>query len=91
MSAVIYTILKEYFIEVHNHPVKARIMSPIHDSEKFIFQTSLFYKSKSSDDANKPLATFTSFATAERHLLQYLEEFQNTVDLGGHVAPGSNF
>lgn len=91
MSVVIYTILKEYFVEIHSHPVKARIMTPVHGSEVFIFQTSLYYKSKSDSDPNQPLSAFTSFANAERHLLQYLEEFQNTLDLGGHVASGSHF
>lgn len=91
MSAIIYTILKEFFVEIHQHHVKARIMSPINDNSVFVFQTSLYYKSKSNSDPNQPASTFTSYANAERHLLQYLEEFQNTIDLGGHVAEGTNF
>ena len=91
MSAVIYTILKEFFVEVHGHSIKARIMSPINDDSKFVFQTSAYYKSKSGVDAYEPASTFTSYATAERHLLQYLEGFQNTLDLGGEVAPGTTF
>ncbi|WP_146202912.1 hypothetical protein [Pedobacter paludis] len=91
MSIIIYTILKEYFVEIHNHPVKARIMSPVSDENVFVFQTSLYYKSKSHLDANQPASSFTSFANAERHLLQYLEEFQNTLDLGGEIAQGSTF
>ncbi|TCD11189.1 hypothetical protein EZ449_06780 [Pedobacter frigidisoli] len=91
MSAVIYTILKEFFVEVHGHGVKARIMSPINDDSVFVFQISLFYKSKSDSDAYEPASTFTSYANAERHLLQYLEGFQNTLDLGGEIAPGNSF
>lgn len=91
MSVVIYNILKEFFVEVHGHPVKARIMSPINDENSFKFQISHYFKSKSDADANEPAATFTSYANAERHLLAYLEAFQNTLDLGGEIAEGSNF
>ncbi|WP_316803926.1 hypothetical protein [Pedobacter nototheniae] len=90
MPATIYTILKEYFVEIHAHGLKARIMSPIYDQKTFTFQTNLHYRSKSHPEGNKPASTFNSFATAERHLLQYIEEFQNTLDLGGDVIPGTN-
>ncbi|PWS26558.1 hypothetical protein DHW03_17455 [Pedobacter yonginense] len=66
-------------------------MSPISDEKVFVFQTSLYYKSKSHLDGNRPASTFTSFANAERHLLQYLEEFQNTLDLGGEIVRGTHF
>ena len=91
MAIVIYTVLKEFFVEIHGHAVKARILSPVHNANTFTFQISLFFKSKSASDANEPASTFTSYATAERHLLSYLEDFQNTLDLGGEVAQGSNF
>ncbi len=91
MAAHIYSILKEYFIEIHGHAVKARIMSPINDDHIFVFQTNLYYQSKASNPAHKPESTFNSFINAERHLLQYLEEFQNTLDLGGGVAEGTKF
>ena len=91
MSIVIYTILKEFFVEINGHPVKARIMSPIHKEGTFTFQVSLFFKSKGDADANEPASTFTSYANAERHLLSYLEAFKNTMDLGGEVAQGNNF
>jgi len=91
MSAVIYTILKEFFVEIHGHSVKARIMSPINDEHSFKFQISLYFKNKTDADPNEPASTFTSYANAERHLLSYLEAFQNTLDLGGEVAEGSKF
>ena len=91
MSAVIYTVIKEFFVEVNGHAIKARIMSPINDDKIFIFKISSFYKSKTHADAYEPASTFTSYANAERHLLQYLEGFQNTLDLGGDIAPGSSF
>ncbi|RDC56416.1 hypothetical protein DU508_12515 [Pedobacter chinensis] len=91
MSAVIYTILKEFFVEIHGHSVKARIMSPINNENSFKFQISLYFKNKSDADPNEPASTFTSYANAERHLLSYLEAFQNTLDLGGEVAEGSKF
>jgi len=91
MPTIIYTILKEYFVDIHAHPVKARIMSPVNDNKVFVFQTNLYYKNKGQSDPNQPASTFTSFPNAERHLLQYLEEFQNTLDLGGDVAPGAKF
>lgn len=89
MQPVIYNVIKEYFTEIHTNPVKARIMSPINKEGIFIFQTSLYYKNHNSTDAYEPSASFTSFATAERHLLQYLEEFQSALDMGGSVAAGS--
>lgn len=89
MQPVIYNIIKEYFTEIHANPVKARIMSPINKEGIFIFQTSLYYKNHNNVDAYEPSASFTSFATAERHLLQYLEEFQSALDMGGSVAKGS--
>lgn len=91
MSAIIYNVLKEFFVEIHGHAVKARILSPISDENTFKFQISLYFKSKSDADANEPASTFTSYANAERHLLAYLEAFQNTLDLGGEVAEGSKF
>ena len=91
MSAVIYTVIKEFFVEVNGHPIKARIMSPINDDKIFVFKISSFYKSKTDADAYEPASTFTSYANAERHLLQYLEGFQNTLDLGGGIAPGNAF
>lgn len=91
MAATIYSVLKEFFVEIHNHQVKARILSPIHDENLFIIQVSLYFKSKSDADAYDPTSTFTSYANAERHLLGYLEAFQNTLDLGGDVAEGSKF
>ena len=91
MTAIIYTVLKEFFIEIHGHPVKARIMSPIHNENTFSFQVSSYFKKNSESDANIPASTFTSYANAERHLFGYLEAFQNTLDLGGDVAPGINF
>jgi hypothetical protein len=91
MSAIIYTILKEFFVEANGHAIKARIMSPIHDDKVFVFKISSFYKSKTDADAYEPASTFTSYANAERHLLQYLEGFQNTLDLGGAIAPGHAF
>ena len=91
MSAVIYTVIKEFFVEVNGHPIKARIMSPINDDKIFVFKISSFYKSKTDADAYEPASTFTSYANAERHLLQYLEKFQNTLDLGGGIAPGNTF
>ncbi|MFC4212636.1 hypothetical protein ACFOWA_15680 [Pedobacter lithocola] len=89
MIPVIYTVLKEYFTEIHSNPVKARIMSPVNKEDIFVFQTSLFYKNHNSSDAHEPSASFTSFATAERHLLQYLEEFQSALDMGGSASAGS--
>ena len=89
MQPVIYTVLKEYFTEINTHPIKARIMSPVNKEEVFVFQTSLFYKNYNSSDPYEPSASFTSFATAERHLLQYLEEFQSALDMGGSIAKGS--
>ncbi|RZL34325.1 MAG: hypothetical protein EOO96_10195 [Pedobacter sp.] len=91
MSAVIYNVIKEFFVEIHGYPVKARIMSPISDKNSFKFQISHYFKSKSDSDASEPASTFTSYANAERHLLAYLEAFQNTLDLGGEVAEGSKF
>ncbi|TCD29141.1 hypothetical protein EZ456_02975 [Pedobacter psychrodurus] len=91
MSAVIYTVLKEFFVEVNGHAIKARIMSPINDGKVFVFKISSFYKSKTNADAYEPASTFTSYANAERHLLQYLEGIQNTLDLGGDIAPGNTF
>jgi len=91
MSTVIYTILKEFFVEVNNHPIKARIMSPINNDKVFVFQISSFYKSQTDAEAHEPASTFTSYANAERHLLQYLEGFQNTLDLGGAIAAGNRF
>ncbi|WP_316736312.1 hypothetical protein [Pedobacter aquatilis] len=91
MAATIYSVLKEFFVEIHNHQVKARILSPIHDENLFIIQVNLYFKSKSDADANDPTSTFTSYANAERHLLGYLEAFQNTLDLGGIVAEGTRF
>ena len=90
MQPVIYTVLKEYFTEIHSNPIKARIMSPINKADIFVFQTSLYYKNYNSNDAYEPSASFTSFATAERHLFQYLEEFQSALDMGGGTAPGSS-
>ncbi|WP_431292387.1 hypothetical protein [Pedobacter sp. P26] len=66
-------------------------MSPINDDKIFVFKISSFYKSKTDADAYEPASTFTSYANAERHLLQYLEGFQNTLDLGGEIAPGNTF
>ncbi|QDW23725.1 hypothetical protein FFJ24_002325 [Pedobacter sp. KBS0701] len=91
MSAVIYTVIKEFFVEVNGHAVKARIMSPINDGKVFVFKISSFYKSKTDADAYEPASTFNSYSNAERHLLQYLEGFQNTLDLGGEIAPGNTF
>ena len=91
MAAIIYTVIKEFFVEIHGHPVKARILSPINDDKNFSFQVNSYFKSNSEQDANIPASTFTSYANAERHLLGYLEAFQNTMDLGGDVAPGVNF
>lgn len=91
MSAIIYTILKEFFVIIHGHPVKARIMSPVNDENSFTFQVSFHFKNNSGADANVPTSTFTSYATAERHLLGYLEAFQNAMDLGGGIAEGTNF
>ena len=91
MPAVIYSVVKEFFVEIHHHPVKARILSPINDEIIFKFQVSLYFKSKSDADTSEPSSTFNSYANAERHLLAYLEAFQNTMDLGGEVAQGSNF
>lgn len=91
MSAVIYNVIKEFFVEIHGHPVKARILSPINDENSFKFQISLYFKSKHNADESEPASTFTSYANAERHLLAYLEAFQNTLDLGGEVAEGSKF
>jgi len=91
MPAIIYSIVKEFFVEIHGHPVKARIMSPINDEHNFKFQVSLYFRSKSDADANEPAADFNSYANAERHLLAYLEAFQNTLDLGGDIAPGIKF
>ncbi|WP_421944499.1 hypothetical protein [Pedobacter sp.] len=91
MAAIIYSVLKEFFVEIHNHQVKARILSPIHDENLFTFQVNLYFKNKSDADANNPSSTFNSYATTERHLLSYLEAFQNTLDLGGDVAEGAKF
>jgi hypothetical protein len=91
MSAIIYTVLKEFFVTANGHSIKARIMSPVNDDKVFVFQISSFYKSKTDSDAYEPASTFTSYANAERHLLQYLEGFQNTLDLGGAIAPGHSF
>jgi len=91
MAAIIYTVLKEFFVEIHGHPVKARILSPVNDERSFTFQVSSHFKSNSESDANIPASTFTSYANAERHLFSYLDAFQNTLDLGGDVAPGVNF
>ncbi|MFD2288660.1 hypothetical protein GJU39_11260 [Pedobacter petrophilus] len=91
MAAIIYTIVKEFFVNIHGHPVKARIMSPINDQQSFTFQVSLHFKSKSDSDPNEPASTFTSYANTERHLLGYLEAFQNTLDLGGVIAEGAKF
>ncbi|WP_412467800.1 hypothetical protein [Pedobacter sp. KLB.chiD] len=91
MAAIIYTVIKEFFVEIHGHPVKARILSPINDDKTFTFQVSLNFKNASEQEANIPASTFTSYANAERHLLGYLEAFQNTLDLGGDVAPGVDF
>lgn len=91
MAAIIYMVLKEFFVEIHGHPVKARILSPIQDENIFTFQVSSYFKNSSERDANIPASTFTSYATAERHLFSYLEAFQNTLDLGGDVAQGINF
>lgn len=91
MAAIIYSVIKEFFIEIHGHPVKARILSPINDDKSFTFQVNLHFRNNSEQEANIPASTFTSYANAERHLLGYLEAFQNTLDLGGDVAPGVNF
>ncbi|SDH07874.1 hypothetical protein SAMN05421827_11638 [Pedobacter terrae] len=91
MAAIIYTVIKEFFVEIHGHPVKARILSPINDDKNFSFQVNSYFKNSSEQEANVPASTFTSYANAERHLLGYLEAFQNTMDLGGDVAPGVNF
>lgn len=91
MPATIYTIIKEFYADIHGHAIKARIMSPVQDDSTFIFQVNLYYKSKSDAEAHEPASKFTSYANAERHLLQYLEGFQNTLDLGGDVARGANF
>lgn len=91
MAAIIYTVLKEFFVEIHNHQVKARILSPIHDENVFTFQISHYFKNKSDADANDSKSTFNSYANAERHLLSYLEDFQNTLDLGGDIAEGVKF
>jgi len=91
MAAIIYTVIKEFFVEIHGYPVKARILSPINDDKTFTFQVSSHFKNTSGHEANVPASTFTSYANAERHLLVYLEAFQNTLDLGGEVAPGNAF
>ncbi|SER57034.1 hypothetical protein [Pedobacter rhizosphaerae] len=91
MPATIYSIIKEFYAEIHGHPVKARIISPIQDENTFTFQVSSYFKKNSDSEANVPASTFTSYANAERHLFGYLEAFQNTIDLGGDVAPGVNF
>lgn len=91
MSAIIYTIIKEFYVEIHGHAVKARIMSPINDDQNFMFQVNSYFKNTSEADAHIPNSDFNSYATAERHLLAYLEAFQNTMDLGGAVAPGAAF
>ncbi len=91
MAAIIYTIVKEFFVSIHGHPVKARIMSPVNDEHSFTFQVSLHFKNKSHSDPNEPASTFTSYANAERHLFGYLEAFQNTLDLGGEIAEGTWF
>jgi hypothetical protein len=91
MQPIIYNVLKEYFTEVHSNAIKARIMSPVNNSGVFVFQTSMYYKNYNSDEPYEPSSTFTSFATAERHLLQYLEAFQSALDMGGSIAKGSTF
>jgi hypothetical protein len=91
MPVTIYSIVKEFYAEIHGHPVKARIISPIQDENTFTFQVSSYFKKSSDSEANVPASTFTSYANAERHLFGYLEAFQNTLDLGGDVAPGVNF
>ncbi|MFF5379840.1 hypothetical protein [Pedobacter suwonensis] len=91
MAAIIYTVIKEFFVEIHGYPVKARILSPLNDDKTFTFQVSSHFKNTSGREANVPASTFTSYANAERHLLGYLEAFQNTLDLGGEVAPGNAF
>jgi len=91
MSATIYTIIKEFFVQIHGNAVKARILSPINDDEKFIFQINFYFRNNSEAEPNVPNFSFNSYATAERHLLSYLEAFQNTLDLGGDVAPGTTF
>lgn len=91
MAAIIYSVLKEFFVEIHGYPVKARILSPVNDENTFTLQVSLYFKSKSSADANEISSSFTSYSNAERHLLAYLEAFQNTLDLGGEVAKGNKF
>ncbi|MDN3586366.1 hypothetical protein QWY86_06790 [Pedobacter aquatilis] len=91
MAVIIYSVLKEFFVEIHNHQVKGRILSPINDENLFTIQVNLYFKNKSDADANDPTSTFTSYANAERHLLGYLEAFQNTLDLGGIVAEGAKF
>lgn len=88
MPKTIYTTIKEYFAEVKNHKVKARILSPVNEKSSFIFQINYYYTSKNYPEGHKPLSTFNSFATAERHLLQYIEDFQNTIDLGGNAVKG---
>ncbi|WP_443939833.1 hypothetical protein [Pedobacter sp. MW01-1-1] len=91
MSAKIYTVLKEYYVEIHDRPIKARILSQVNRDNVFVFQTSAFYKNRNHAEPHEPVSTFTSFANAERHLFQYLEEFQNTLDLGGEVTEGNRF
>ncbi|MDY0905640.1 hypothetical protein [Pedobacter sp. CFBP9032] len=91
MSAVIYTIIKEFFVNIHGHSVKARIMSPVNAADTFTFQINLHFRNKVASDPNVPASTFNSYANAERHLLAYLEAFQNTLDLGGDIAEGTSF
>jgi len=91
MLPTIYTVVKEYATEIHTHHIKARILSPINNDEIFVFQTNLYYQNHNSSDPYQPAASFTSFATAERHLLQYLEEFQSALDMGGKTAKGFSF
>ncbi|MCX2574710.1 hypothetical protein [Pedobacter sandarakinus] len=91
MSAIIYTILKELYVEIHGHGVKARIMSPINSENSFTFQINAYFKKSSDGESNIPSAMFTSYANAERHLLSYLEDFQNTLDLGGEIAVNTKF
>lgn len=91
MAATVFIVVKEYFAEIHQHSIKARILSQMNDDNTFIFQLSHYYKRTSELEAKVPSSHFTSFSNAERHLLQYLDEMQNTLDLGGAVEAAMAF
>jgi len=88
MKTEIFIVLKEYYALIHGHEVKARLVSPIGKEDVFIFETSLYYKDKNQKTAHESGGRFNSYQNAERHLFQYLDEFQTILDVGGAVVPG---